>query len=318
VRATDLVSAALQQEAALYDTSRARAATGAAARLLGDAGRMCVASAALLLVALVCASRVAGHAWMLARVGLVQNLLTAAMGAAVVYLATVTSRYDLGGDWAADFLGGVGGMIMLVSAGGVLALSLHWRSFLWAHLLTLFLLSLLLMAAVVLLLTYGSARVSSFARTGNGKVPATFRARVLGCATSALAADELAAVDADVNGTEANATLRGLNLTSAGAESVLRCALDPEAAQRWWEAHLTYLGALGAVLLVTLLCNLVATAYLLAQGGAEEEGGSRRRSSDKERRRRRRRRVSSSSSSSSDGEGVQLARRSSKKEQEEP
>jgi hypothetical protein len=108
----DLVAAALQQESKVYDTSKALAATATASKLLHDAGNMCIASAVLLLVALFCASRVAGHAWMLSRVGLAQNLLTALLGAGVVYAATVTSKYNMGGDWAADFLGGVGCFIM--------------------------------------------------------------------------------------------------------------------------------------------------------------------------------------------------------------
>jgi hypothetical protein len=108
----DLVSAALQQESKVYDTSKALAATATASKLLHDAGNMCIASAVLMLVALFCASRVAGHAWMLSRVGLAQNLLTTLLGAGVVYAATVTSKYNMGGDWAADFLGGVGGFIM--------------------------------------------------------------------------------------------------------------------------------------------------------------------------------------------------------------
>ncbi len=312
----DLTQAALQQESTLYDTSHARTAASAAGKLLGNAGRMCAAAAVLLFVALFCASRVAGHAWMLSRVGLAQNLLTTALGAAVVYMATITSRYNLGGDWAADFIGGVGGFIMLLSVGGALAMACHWRAFLWLHFVSLFLLSLLLMAATVLLLVYGSARVSSFARTSAGKVPAVFRARVLGCAAAQLPAPQ-------PNSTQVNGTagLEQLNLTSAGAAAVLQCALTPEAAERWWEAHLTYLGALGAVLLVTLMCNLVATGYLLYTGGADddEEGdaGPRRRRKDKRRRRRRR---DTSEDSSSDGGDVQLTRRSSKRaaEEEEP
>lgn len=303
----DLVAAALQQESTLYDTSVAQKATATASRLLHNAGNMCIASAVLLLVALFCASRVAGHAWMLSRVGIAQSLFTTVLGAAVVYLATVTSQYNMGGDWAADFLGGVGGFVMLVSLGGVLALALHWRSLLWAHFLTLCLLALLLMAATVVCLTYGSARVTTFARTNAGKVPTLFRTRVLGCTAGELAAEPLDG---------GNATLAPLNLTSAAAASVLECAVDPEAAQRWWEQHLTGLGALGAVLLVVLLCNLVATGYLVfafgEEGGDEGGGsGSRRRRGGRDKRRRRRRRHDSSSDESSDEEGVQLAKRGS-------
>jgi hypothetical protein len=198
---------------------------------------------------------------------------------------------------------------------------MHWRTLLVAHLVTLFLLSMLLMAATTVLLTYGSARVSSFTKTGNGKVPSVFRTRVLGCATRDLpSAAALAAAGGD-NATLTSPELAQLNLTSASAATVLQCALDPEAAQRWWEAHLSYLGAMGAVLLVTLCCNLVATAYLLFTREDEEDedagGGDaprqRRKGSGRDKRRRRRRRASSDDSSSGEGDAVQLAQRGASK-----
>ena len=303
----DLVSAALDQEAALYDTSRAKAVAGVASKLLKDAGNMCIASAVLMLVALVCASRIAGHDWMMSRVGMAVNVLTTALGAAVVYAATLTSHYNLGGDWSADFLGGVGGFIMIASLVGVVATAMRWRGMLWMHFLSLCALSILLTAATCVILVYGSSRVSAFARTGAGKVPAVFRTRVLGC------------VDAALPGPPANDTaLAMLNLTNADAAAVLQCAVDPEEAQRFWETHLTSLGALGAVLLVVLLANLVSAGYLLYNGGPDEDGGPVRRKKKSSRDKRRRRRRDDSDDSSSDGEGVQLARRSSKRDEEEP
>jgi hypothetical protein len=149
--------------------------------------------------------------------------------------------------------------------------------------------------------------VSAFARTGAGKVPAVFRTRVLGC------------VDAALPGPPANDTvLTTLNLTNADAAAVLQCAVDPEEAQRFWETHLTSLGALGAVLLVALLANLVSAGYLLYNGGPDEDSGPARRKKKGSREKRRRRRRDDSDASSSDGEGVQLARRSSKRDEEEP
>ena len=304
----DLVSAALDQEAALYDTSRAKAVAGVASKLLRDAGNMCIASAVLMLVALVCASRIAGHDWMMSRVGMAVNVLTTALGAAVVYAATLTSHYNLGGDWSADFLGGVGGFIMIASLVGVLSTAMRWRRMLWMHFLSLCALSILLTAATCVILVYGSSRVSAFARTGAGKVPAVFRTRVLGC------------VDAALPGPPANDTdvLAKLNLTNADAAAVLECAVDPEEAQRFWETHLTSLGALGAVLLVVLLANLVSAGYLLFNGGPDDDGGPARRKKKGSREKRRRRRRDDSDAISSDGESVQLARRSSKRDEEEP
>lgn len=58
-----LVAAALHQESALYDTSRAQQAAASAAHLLRSAGSLCSASAALLLLALWASSRIAGHDW---------------------------------------------------------------------------------------------------------------------------------------------------------------------------------------------------------------------------------------------------------------
>ena len=299
----DLVSAALEQESTLYDTSRAQKVAALASRLLTDAGRMCIASAWLMFIALVCASRIAGHDWMMSRVGMAVNLLSAVLGAAVIYAASLTSRYNLGGDWSADFLGGVGGFIMLASLMGVLATAMRWPRVLWAHFLSLCALAILLTASTVVILVYGSSRVTEFARTNAGKVPAVFRTRVLGCVDAALPA----------NGTK----LTGLNLTDATAAVVLQCAVDPEEAQRFWETHLTSLGALGAVLLVVLLVNLVSAGYLLFRGGPGDEVPSGRRKK-REKRRRRRRRDDSDDSSSDEGESVQLARRSSKRDEEEP
>jgi len=303
-----LVSAALEQEEALYDTSRAQAVAHTAAKLLTDAGRMCIASAVFMLVALVCASRIAGHSWMMSRVGLAVNLLSTVLGAAVVYAASLTSHYNLGGDWAADFLGGIGGFIMIASLVGLVATAMRWRVALWAHFLSLCALAILLTAATCVILVYGSSRVSEFARTGAGKVPAVFRTRVLGCVSTAL----------PVNATAADFNATALNLTNAEAAAVLQCAVDPEEAQRFWETHLTVLGALGSVLLVVLLANLVSAGYLLYNGPDEEAPAGRKKKGAREKQRRRRRRDDSDDNSSDEGESVQLARRSSKRSEEEP
>jgi hypothetical protein len=202
-------------------------------------------------------------------------------------------------------------------------MSMHWRTLLVAHLVTLFLLSMLLMAATTVLLTYGSARVSSFTKTGNGKVPAVFRTRVLGCATRELPSAAALAAEGGDNATLTAPELAQLNLTSASAATVLQCALDPETAQRWWEAHLSYLGAMGAVLLVTLCCNLVATAYLLFTredeeedddgGGGDDAPRQRRKGGGRDKRRRRRRRASSDDGSEGEGDAVQLTKRGASK-----
>jgi len=307
----DLVSVALEQEATLYDTSRAQAVARVASKLLNDAGRMCIASAWLMIIALACASKIAGHDWMMSRVGMAVNVLSAVLGAAVVYAATLTSHYNLGGDWSADFLGGVGGFIMLASLVGIVATAKRWRSILWAHFLSLCALAILLTASTVVILVYGSSRVTEFARNRAGKVPEVFRTRVLGCVDAAL--------PGDVNAT----TIVGLNLTNADAAAVLQCAVDPEEAQRFWETHLTSLGALGSVLLVVLLANLVSAGYLLFNGGPDDDDAParRRKKGAREKRRQRRRRDNSDDASSSDegrGESVQLARRSSKRDEEEP
>ena len=138
-----------------------------------------------------------------------------------------------------------------------------------------------------------------------------FRTRVLGCVDAAL--------PGDVNAT----TIVGLNLTNADAAAVLQCAVDPEEAQRFWETHLTSLGALGSVLLVVLLANLVSAGYLLFNGGPDDDDAParRRKKGAREKRRQRRRCDNSDDASSSDegrGESVQLARRSSKRDEEEP
>jgi hypothetical protein len=246
---------------------------------------------------------------MMSRVGMAVNVLSAVLGAAVVYAATLTSHYNLGGDWSADFLGGVGGFIMLASLVGIVATAKRWRSILWAHFLSLCALAILLTASTVVILVYGSSRVTEFARNRAGKVPEVFRTRVLGCVD--------AARPGDANAT----TLAGLNLTNTDAAAVLQCAVNPEEAQRFWETHLTSLGALGSVLLVVLLANLVSAGYLLFNGGPDDDDAParRRKKGGREKRRQRRRRDESEDSSSDEGgESVQLARRSSKRDEEEP
>lgn len=250
-------------EATFVDTSGAQAAAAKASSLLDSAAGLGSAAAALLLISMFCASVITGHDWMLSRVGVTMNVMTAIVAAAVLYLATVVKTEHIGGDWAPTMLQALGVLIMIESIGGSAALLLRWRVLLWVHCVVVTILLILSFTGCVACLVYGTEKISAVA-AGSSDV---LLQHVLGCSKTGNATAPGGppgfAVPAPSG---ANATI-----TTQDAINVLACAVGNQAQQHFSQSNMLYIGALAVMLVVFLLFNGVASWYLLWLARKERE-----------------------------------------------